>query len=104
MLSIICCYIVYAVALCIVTQNTIHLSIFQGDFQTKKEAAWAISNLTVSGKKEQVAYVVSEDVLPPFCKLLSVKDPQIVQVQYSLIKQYFIIMSLSIGILSFHLS
>lgn len=27
---------------------------FQGDFQTQKEAAWAISNLTISGKKEQV--------------------------------------------------
>ena len=26
----------------------------QGDFQTQKEAAWAISNLTISGKKEQV--------------------------------------------------
>ena len=28
----------------------------------------------------QVAYVVEEGVLPPFCKLLGVKDPQIVQV------------------------
>ena len=54
---------------------------FQGDFQTKKEAAWAISNLTVSGKKEHVAYVVEQGVLPPFCKLLGVKDAQIVQVR-----------------------
>ena len=28
---------------------------YQGDFQTKKEAAWAISNLTISGRKEQVS-------------------------------------------------
>lgn len=26
----------------------------QGDFGTQKEAAWAISNLTISGRKEQV--------------------------------------------------
>ena len=26
----------------------------QGDFQTQKEAAWCVSNLTISGKKEQV--------------------------------------------------
>lgn len=30
-------------------------SCFQSDFQTQKEAAWAISNLTISGKKEQVS-------------------------------------------------
>lgn len=52
----------------------------QGDFQTQKEAAWAISNLTISGKKEQVAYVVEMGVLPPFCNLLSVKDAQVVNV------------------------
>lgn len=27
----------------------------QGDFGTQKEAAWAISNLTISGRKEQVS-------------------------------------------------
>jgi len=26
----------------------------QGDFGTQKEAAWAISNLTISGRKDQV--------------------------------------------------
>jgi len=55
-----------------------HLS--NGEFQTKKEAAWAISNLTISGRKEQVAYVVSLNVIPPFCKLLGVNDPQVLQV------------------------
>ncbi|CAG5127716.1 unnamed protein product [Candidula unifasciata] len=52
----------------------------RGDFQTQKEAAWAVSNLTISGKKEQVAYVVEMGVIPPFCNLLSVKDPQVVSV------------------------
>lgn len=28
----------------------------QGDFGTQKEAAWAISNLTISGRKDQVCY------------------------------------------------
>ncbi|XP_052830672.1 importin subunit alpha-4 [Octopus bimaculoides] len=55
-----------------------HLS--QGDFQTQKEAAWAISNLTISGRKEQVGYVVHEGVIGPFCNLLGVKDPQVVNV------------------------
>ena len=31
-----------------------HLS--RGEFQTQKEAAWAISNLTISGRKEQVKH------------------------------------------------
>uniref|UniRef100_A0A4W3I7C8 Importin subunit alpha n=1 Tax=Callorhinchus milii TaxID=7868 RepID=A0A4W3I7C8_CALMI len=52
----------------------------KGDFGTQKEAAWAISNLTISGKKEQVEYLVQQNVIPPFCKLLGVKDPQVIQV------------------------
>lgn len=52
----------------------------RGEFQTQKEAAWAISNLTISGRKDQVAAVVSAGVIPPFCQLLNVKDPQVIQV------------------------
>ena len=40
----------------------------KGEFQTQKEAAWAISNLTISGNKTQVAYLVTQGVIPPFCK------------------------------------
>ena len=40
----------------------------KGEFQTQKEAAWAISNLTISGNKSQVAYLVTQGVIPPFCK------------------------------------
>lgn len=29
--------------------------LLQGDFGTQKEAAWAISNLTISGRKDQVS-------------------------------------------------
>uniref|UniRef100_A0A8C7VP89 Importin subunit alpha n=1 Tax=Oncorhynchus mykiss TaxID=8022 RepID=A0A8C7VP89_ONCMY len=52
----------------------------KGDFGTQKEAAWAISNLTISGRKDQVEYLVQQNVVPPFCSLLSVKDSQVVQV------------------------
>ncbi|XP_035223896.1 importin subunit alpha-3-like isoform X2 [Stegodyphus dumicola] len=55
-----------------------HLS--KGEFQTQKEAAWAISNLTISGTKAQVAYLVCQRVIPPLCNLLTVRDPQVVQV------------------------
>ncbi|MGH0163118.1 UNVERIFIED_CONTAM: hypothetical protein FKN15_044637 [Acipenser sinensis] len=57
----------------------IHL-LDKGDFGTQKEAAWAISNLTISGRKDQVAYLIQQNVIPPFCNLLIVKDAQVVQV------------------------
>lgn len=50
------------------------------DYLTKKEAAWTISNLTVSGSREQVMFVVQQGVLPGFCKLLGEQDTQIIQV------------------------
>ena len=56
--------------------------VFQGEFQTQKEAAWAISNLTISGNKSQVSYLVEQGVIPPFCHLLSCKDTQVVQVDF----------------------
>jgi len=52
----------------------------KGEFQTQKEAAWAISNLTISGNAQQVAEVVRHNVIPPFCNMLTVKDTQVVQV------------------------
>uniref|UniRef100_A0A8C5GE75 Importin subunit alpha n=1 Tax=Gouania willdenowi TaxID=441366 RepID=A0A8C5GE75_GOUWI len=42
--------------------------------------SWAISNLTISGRKDQVEFLVEQHVIPPFCSLLSVKDSQVVQV------------------------
>ncbi|KAH0624119.1 hypothetical protein JD844_007513 [Phrynosoma platyrhinos] len=55
-------------------------AVVEGDFGTQKEAAWAISNLTISGRKDQVAYLIQQNVIPPFCNLLTVKDAQVVQV------------------------
>lgn len=47
---------------------------------TRREAAWCINNLTLSGKREQVAYVLQQGVLSPFCQLLTTDDPQILVV------------------------
>lgn len=52
----------------------------KSDFQTQKEAAWAVSNMTISGSKEQVKYLVSKGVILPLCNMLNVKDPQVIQV------------------------
>lgn len=51
-----------------------------GEFQTQKEAAWAISNFTVSGRPDQVEVLVVCGTIGPFCKLLDVKDTQVVQI------------------------
>ncbi len=52
----------------------------KGDLATRREAAWCINNLTLSGKREQVAYVLQQGVLTPFCHLLQLDDPQILVV------------------------
>lgn len=72
------CYLVY----CYIYMGTyLYFPFFlQGEFQTQKEAAWAISNLTISGNREQVARLIQEGVIGPFCDLLSCKDTQVVQV------------------------
>jgi len=44
--------------------NIIRFPYPQGEFQTQKEAAWAISNLTISGNKQQVAYLVQQVKAP----------------------------------------
>ncbi len=52
----------------------------KGDLATRREAAWCINNLTLSGKREQVAYVLQQGVLTPFCQLLQLDDPQVLVV------------------------
>uniref|UniRef100_A0A8C6P060 Importin subunit alpha n=1 Tax=Nothobranchius furzeri TaxID=105023 RepID=A0A8C6P060_NOTFU len=43
------------------------------------EAVWFLSNIT-AGNQQQVEFLVEQNVIPPFCSLLSVKDSQVVQV------------------------
>ncbi|XP_014230579.1 importin subunit alpha-1 [Trichogramma pretiosum] len=45
-----------------------------GDFKSQKEAAWAITNLTSGGNVQQLATLVQNGVLIPFCNLLDAKD------------------------------
>ena len=54
--------------------------IVKGDLATQREAAWCINNLSLSGKREQVSYVLQQGVLIPFCQLLNKEDPQILVV------------------------
>lgn len=54
----------------------------KGEFQTQKEAAWAISNLTISGNKDQVAQLIEDGAIPPFCDLLVCKDTQVINVSF----------------------
>lgn len=37
----------------------------QGEFQTQKEAAWAVSNLTISGNPQQVKIYSKPSMMPP---------------------------------------
>ncbi|CAG2183328.1 unnamed protein product, partial [Oppiella nova] len=55
-----------------------HLS--KSEFLTQREAAWAVSNMTISGNKQQISFLVDQGVIEPLCALLSVKDVQVVQV------------------------
>jgi len=52
----------------------------KSEFLTQREAAWAVTNMTISGSKAQIQYLVENGVIEPMCNLLSVKDTQVVQV------------------------
>lgn len=49
-----------------------------------QEAAWAVSNVTISGRPDQVEQMVNCGVIRPFCALLDCKEPQIIQVRDNL--------------------
>ena len=50
---------------------------FQGDFNTQKEAAWSVSNMTVNGTPEQIKYLIDQQAIPAICALLGVRDTQV---------------------------
>lgn len=52
----------------------------KGDFSTQREAAWAVTNMTISGSKPQIQLLVDSGVVEPMCNLLTARDVQIVQV------------------------
>lgn len=46
-----------------------------GEFQSQKEAAWIITNVTLIGSEQQIMYLIeTAGVLKPFFDLLSSKD------------------------------
>lgn len=51
-----------------------------GDFSIQREAAWAITNMAISGTRPQIDYLLAQNVIPPMCDVLSLKDPQTIQV------------------------
>ncbi len=53
-----------------------------GDFKSKKEACWAISNATSGGlqQPQQIRYLVSQGCIKPMCDLLGSMDNKIIQV------------------------
>eukprot|EP01051_Picozoa_sp_SAG22_P003648 SAG22_NODE_180_length_16069_cov_5.323231_15_plen_1459_part_00 len=52
--------------------------LMQGDFDIKKEVAFAISNVTTGGTPEQIRYLVTQQCIRPLCDLLTVRDSRIV--------------------------
>ncbi|KAJ1806204.1 Importin subunit alpha-1, partial [Coemansia sp. RSA 2599] len=53
-----------------------------GDFKSKKEACWAVSNATSGGlnQPDQIRYMVQQGCIKPLCDLLNCMDNKITQV------------------------
>ena len=45
-----------------------------------REAVWAVTNMSISGSNAQVAVLLDNGVIEPLCRLLTMDDPQIIQV------------------------
>merc|ERR1719419_984019 len=52
----------------------------RGEFDVKKEAAWAVSNATSGGSPEQIRYLVTLDIIPSLCNLLTLNNVKVIQV------------------------
>ena len=50
------------------------------EFRTKKEAAWAISNLTTGGTVYQIQFLVQQGCIPPLVDLLTLQDAKVIQI------------------------
>lgn len=50
-----------------------------GDYPQQKEASWTIFNLCLSGTQTQLRSLVDEEVIPPLCDLLSLKDTGVIR-------------------------
>ena len=50
------------------------------EYEIKKEAAWAISNATSGGNRNQIVFLTQEGCIPPLCDLLTCIDARIILV------------------------
>ena len=53
---------------------------FQGDFRSQKEAAWAITNFISSESVHQVQELIKCDAVRPMCNLMNSNDPKTIQI------------------------
>uniref|UniRef100_A0A646QGB7 Importin subunit alpha n=1 Tax=Hemiscolopendra marginata TaxID=943146 RepID=A0A646QGB7_9MYRI len=60
--------------------SQIILSLEKCEFKVQKEVAWVVTNLSSGGTIQQVVTMVSLGVLPPYCNMLTCKDPKTVLV------------------------
>lgn len=51
----------------------------KGDYAAQKEAAWAVYNMSISGQPKQIKELVDNNVIPPLCELLNIKDKSLIQ-------------------------
>lgn len=50
-----------------------------GDYNAKKESAWTIYNMSLSGTPEQLEHLVKEGVVPAICELFSINDQTVIR-------------------------
>jgi hypothetical protein len=51
-----------------------------GDFKTRKEAAWAVSNLSTGGTVAQIRYLAEQGVIQPVIGMLSSQESRLLQI------------------------
>ena len=51
-----------------------------GEFEVKKEACWALSNATSSSNPAHLKYLFEQNLIPPLCQILTLRDNKIIKV------------------------
>ena len=55
-------------------------TLINAEFEIKKEAAWAISNATSGGNRNQIVFLTQQGCIKPLCDLLTCIDARIILV------------------------
>ena len=63
-----------------------------GEFKAKKEATWAVTNLTSGGKPHQMMKLIELGVIEPLISMLGCNDIKIVQVIIPVVQGSYAIM------------